>query len=264
MASVDPTILGGEAVVGAPKIAVVVSLWFPGMGGESHQLMTDFTRQGFESVRAAGGDPFLVDSSADPKPDIEHFLAKADGVLFLGGGDVDPALYGGDVNAPNMYGVDRAADDFCVAALRQAIEQDMTLLAICRGSQLLNVACGGTLIPDLQPYQLHRGGPGQPTFLDEEVLLTSGSRVQNIFCRDRITVRSGHHQAVAEVAPSLRVAALAADGVVEGTEHRERDWVVGMQWHPEDPDADPHHRRLLFEAFIGSVKSRVSGIDTHE
>jgi putative glutamine amidotransferase len=130
------------------------------------------------------------------------------------------------------------------------LERDQPLLAICRGSQLLNVACGGTLIPDLDPWHLHRGGPGQPMFLDEPIRLLSGSKVAAIMGCESITVRSGHHQAVGTVGPELTATAVAEDGVVEGTEHPGKTWVVGVQWHPEDSDGNEVDRTALFAEFV--------------
>lgn len=249
--AVDPTaFVNGVEEASGPLIPVVVSLTFPHMGEVSHRLMSDFTRIAFEAVREAGGRPRLVDSSAATFQPADEVFAGADAILFLGGGDVDGALYGVDVPPANSYGVDRRADDYCIDLLRESITRDLPTLAICRGSQLLNVACGGTLIPDIEDYGLHRGGPGSPMFLDEEVVLESGSEIARILERTEVTVRSGHHQAVAEVGPALRVTARAHDGVVEGTEHRTASWVLGIQWHPEEPDADTSDRARVFGALV--------------
>lgn len=237
----------------APDIAVVVSLWFPGMGGESLELMTRFTTVAFDAIREAGGRPHLVDSSAESFQDPAT-ITGYDGVLFLGGGDVDATLYGHMDAVPNTYGMDRRADDYCIDLLKRSVDSDMRVLAICRGSQLLNVAYGGTLIPDIHDFEMHRGGPGKPTFLDEPINLLPGSKVADIFDRDRIVVRSGHHQAVAEVAPVLKATAVADDGVIEGTEHPEKTWVVGVQWHPEDSHGNDDDRATMFNAFVEQCK----------
>ena len=151
----------------APRIAVVVSLTFPGMTGQTQALMERFTRTAFEALLAAGARAELVDSAAEDLVPAED-LAGCDGVLFLGGGDVDGALYGHHGHVPNSYGVDRRADEYCLDLIRGVLDRDQPLLAICRGSQLLNVACGGTLVPDLDPWHLHRGGPGRPILLVQE------------------------------------------------------------------------------------------------
>ena len=218
------------------------------MTDQTQALMERFTRTALEALLAAGARAELVDSAAeDLVPEAE--LAGYDGVLFLGGGDVDGALYGHHGHVPNSYGVDRRADEYCLDLIRGVLDRDQPLLAICRGSQLLNVACGGTLMPDLDPWHLHRGGTGPADVPGEEVALVPGSRIAAILGRDRATVRSGHHQAVGSVAPELAVAAVADDGVVEGTEHREKSWVVGVQWHPEDSDGSAADRALIFGAF---------------
>jgi putative glutamine amidotransferase len=234
----------------APVIAVVVSLTFPQMGQESHELMTRFTRVAFDALRHAGARPVLVDSAATELTDPQSVIDDHDGILFLGGGDVDAALYGVDHPVPNSYGTDRRADDYCLDVMRRAVEADVTVFAICRGSQLLNVMSGGTLIPDLQPFDLHRGGPGRPTFLDEQVSLVPGSRISQILGRSRITVRSGHHQAVNVLGEGLQATAIAEDGVIEGTERVDRRWVVGLQWHPEDSDGSAEDRAMIFDAFV--------------
>ncbi|MFD1660436.1 gamma-glutamyl-gamma-aminobutyrate hydrolase family protein [Streptomyces caeni] len=123
------------------------------------------------------------------------------------------------------------------------------VLGVCRGSQLIDIAHGGTLIPDLADHRLHHGGPGQPMFLDEKVTITPGTQVADLAGELRPTVRSGHHQAVDRVGDGLVVAARADDGVVEAVEHPAR-WVVGVQWHPEDPDGCAVHRRRLFSGFV--------------
>jgi putative glutamine amidotransferase len=128
------------------------------------------------------------------------------------------------------------------------------MLCICRGSQLLNVALGGDLVPDIENYHPHRGGSGDPMFKDEPVILEPGSKTHEIFGRDRVAVRSGHHQAVNRVAEGLVVSARAEDGIVEGTELPSARWVVGVQWHPEDDDGSASDRRALFQAFVDQTK----------
>lgn len=253
--AVDPrTFVTGPERADGPRIAVVVSLTFPGMNADSLSLMQSFTEVAFAAVRAAGGRPRLIDSSAETLFAAADAFEQARGVLFLGGGDVDGALYGAEGTPPNSYGVDRRADDYCIELVREAAHAELPVLAICRGSQLLNVAFGGTLIPDIDAYRLHRGGPGLPVFLDEEVRLLRGSIVHDMYGRDLVTVRSGHHQAVDRVGDGLVATAHAHDGVVEGTQHREARWIVGMQWHPEEPRANTRDRRLVFDAFLAEAR----------
>ena len=245
----------------APVVAVVVSLNTPGTSAEIAQLVDRFRSCALDELNAVGARIVLFDSSAAHLDDA-HEVDKVDGVLFLGGGDVDPTLYGHHESVPNAYGVDRRADDYAMGIIRATIARDAPLLCICRGSQLLNVTLGGDLIPDIQPHELHRGSRGEPTFKDEAVSLTPGSKIHHIYGVDRLIVRSGHHQAVNTVAPRLVVTARADDGVVEGTELPEASWVVGIQWHPEDSDGSARDRRLLFSAFMDAVRaSRTQSVD---
>ncbi|MFL4472778.1 gamma-glutamyl-gamma-aminobutyrate hydrolase family protein [Paeniglutamicibacter sp. MACA_103] len=239
----------------APLVAVVVSLTFPGMVGESYRIMRDFTRSAFDQLLEDGARAVLIDSStADPQ--AAFAAEEADAVLFLGGGDVDGALYGLQGPIPKAYGVDRTADEFCIAMIHRTLEKDQPLLAICRGSQLFNVALGGTLVPDIVPSALHQGQPGKPMFLNERVTLAEGSKIHGILGHERVTVRSGHHQAVDRVAPDLVVSAVADDGIVEGTEHPGRTWAVAVQWHPEDRDGSAEDRRAIFGALVEQAALR--------
>ncbi|SJN12684.1 Gamma-glutamyl-GABA hydrolase [Leucobacter sp. 7(1)] len=257
--AVDPApflATAGERADG-PLIPMVVSLTFPGMDRGAHDLQDSFTRIAFDAVRAAGGRPRLVDSADPARAEHAALLAEADGIVFLGGGDVAGACYGYDGQPPaNEYGVDQRADEFCLAAIQDSVARDLPTLAICRGSQLLSVAFGGTLIPDIENWQLHRGQ--SPLFIDEEVLLEPGSEIARILGRTAVTVRNGHHQAVATVGPELRVSARAHDGIIEGTEHRLASWVVGVQWHPEEPAANPEDRARIFGEVVARARTRAA------
>lgn len=258
--AVDPALFRPEAAAtsedpSGPLIPVVVSLTTPGMNQLSYDLTEEFTLTAFDAVRAAGGRPRLVDSAGASLVPADEVFANAAGILFLGGGDVDGSCYGYDGPAPaNEYGVDLRADLYCIELLRDAVQRDLPTLAICRGSQLLNVAFGGTLIPDIENWEQHRGGNGGPLFIDEKVTLEPESRIAGILGRTAVTVRNGHHQAVADVAPALRATARAHDGIVEGTEHPDARWVVGIQWHPEESQANVADRALIFAALTEQAR----------
>ncbi|EMQ97889.1 gamma-glutamyl-gamma-aminobutyrate hydrolase family protein [Paeniglutamicibacter gangotriensis] len=246
----------------APLVAVVVSLTFPGMTGESYEIMRDFTRSAFDQLLENGARAILIDSSA-ASPHSAIAAGEADAVLFLGGGDVDGALYGLRGPIPKAYGVDRKADEFCIDMIHRTLGKDQPLLAICRGSQLFNVALGGTLVPDIVPSALHQGQAGQPMFLDESVTLAGGSKIRAILGSERVTVRSGHHQAVDKVAPGLVVSAVADDGIIEGVEHPGYTWAVAVQWHPEDRDGSDEDRRAIFGALVAQAVLRRRQLARH-
>ncbi|WP_431813960.1 gamma-glutamyl-gamma-aminobutyrate hydrolase family protein [Kocuria sp. cx-455] len=237
------------------RIAVVAQLNLPDQNEETYELIKRFTSVTLESLREAGAQTVLIDVTEDAEPNYQA-IAATDGVVVLGGGDVAGALYGHHEPVPDEYGKDPRSDRRQLKIIREAIDRDATVLAICRGSQLLNVACGGTLIPDIQPAHLHRGVDGAPMFLDEEIALIPGSKVHEIYGRERLVVRSGHHQAVAELGEGLRAIAVADDGVVEGTELVDKTWIVGVQWHPEDDDGRADDRYQLFNAFTQQARAR--------
>ncbi|MCY1159461.1 MAG: hypothetical protein MOP51_2486 [Citricoccus sp.] len=263
MTATDDLVLRPQDVLPSPlelphadvDIAVVAQLNLPGQTEETYRLLRRFTRLTLEELRDAGARPALVDVSADEEPDYE-IVRRAHGIIVLGGGDVDPSFYGVHEPIPHEFGRDPRSDERQLRMIHAAIEDDAALLAVCRGSQLLNVACGGTLVRDLQPGTLHHGTEGAPMFLDEQVELAQDTRLHQAYGRDRLTVRSGHHQAVDRVGEGLRVAARALDGVVEATERVDNTWVVGVQWHPEDGDGAGDDRLLLFNAFLDQARAR--------
>ncbi len=242
----------------APTVAVVVSLNFPGLAPHTRDLMRRHVRTALQTLVDSGARPVLVDTSARELPD-PAMTAGADGVLVLGGGDVDASLYGVEGPVPDTYGVDPRSDRYTLELIGRSLERDVPLLAVGRGAQLLNLACGGTLVPHLDTWHRHRGEPGHPVCVEEEVTVAPGSLLAGVLGAGRLAVRSGHHQAVGVVAPGLRVTAVAEDGMVEAVEHRERRWTVGVQWHPEDSHAPGADRRRLFAAFVehaGSARDR--------
>ncbi len=209
-----------------------------------------------EALESRGCRVRFADISCRPVPDTTELLDGVAGVVLLGGADVDPALYGLPPDQPDVHGVDRVADEFEIATILHAERSGIPVLAICRGAQLLNVAHGGTLIPDIADWAIHHGPTPETIFVAEEVALVADSRLATITGRSTLTVRNGHHQAVDQVGSGLSVSATAADGIVEAIE-LDADapaWALGVQWHPEHPDADPEVFSALFDAFVAQMR----------
>jgi len=207
-----------------------------------------------ESVRRAGGEPVVLSNADDPSA----VLAKVDGVLLTGGLDVDPALYGEAPHPSTETAPER--DRFEIPLSTAAVAQDVPLFAICRGVQVLNVACGGTLVQDI-PSQLPGAlshslpcPPNQSYTLAHEVWLEKDSLLSRLM-RERLgdtdscEVNSRHHQAVKAVAPGFIVTATAPDGVVEAIEDPALPFCLGVQWHPENFFRTGEFRPL-FEGFV--------------
>lgn len=240
-----------------PVVAVLVALNSPDMTETVAELVLHLTRTALQTLVDVGARPWLIDLTGGELPPPGE-VTRADGVMLLGGGDVDATLYGFFGHVPHAYGVDRAVDEYSIDAVRASLAADVPTLAICRGIQVLNVALGGTLIPDIEDFALHHGGSDDELFLDETVTVDPQSWLGGVLGRTRITVRSGHHQAIDQVGQGLRVVARADDGIVEGVEHEDH-WAVGVQWHPEDSHGSEEDRHLVFGAFVRELEARRAG-----
>jgi putative glutamine amidotransferase len=235
----------------APLIAVVAPLNDPGLTDESREVTVRLTRAALATLIELGARVTIIDPTAERAAPLEDAV---DGLLLLGGGDVDPTLYGHLEPVPNLYGVDRRTDLRTLASIQHAIDHRLPIFGICRGSQILNLAYGGTLIPDLGPDTPHHGHGTDPVFVDDTVYIEPGTRLAGILGRTTAIVRNGHHQAVGGVAAALRMSARGIDGVVEAVEHRDPDtWVLGVQWHPEESKGPAADRAALFGAFVARV-----------
>ncbi|MBI3049600.1 MAG: gamma-glutamyl-gamma-aminobutyrate hydrolase family protein [Acidobacteria bacterium] len=208
-----------------------------------------------ESVRRAGGEPWVLDLAADRPADV---VARAGGLLLTSGGDVHPSLYG-EAPHPTFSAAEPGRDAYEIELVRRALEAHLPIFAICRGIQLLNVARGGTLVQDI-PSQLpgalkhKREGSDQPFTLAHEVWLESGSLLETLM-RDSLSegescqVNSRHHQAIDATGEGLVTVATAPDGVIEAVEDPSRRFCLAVQWHPENFYRTGEFR-ALFEGFV--------------
>jgi putative glutamine amidotransferase len=182
-----------------------------------------------KAVERAGGRPLLVPPS---QGGVDETLEALDGLIFSGGSDLDPDLYGQDPH-PETFGVHEDRDRAELALLEAALARDMPVLAICRGSQVLNVARGGDLVqhlPEVVGDEKHKHTPG--TFADHDVTLEEGTRLAALL-GDHAPVKSHHHQGFGRIGEGLRVAAHAEDGTIEAVEAPDRRFAFGVLWHPE-------------------------------
>jgi putative glutamine amidotransferase len=207
-----------------------------------------------ESLRRAGGLEAIVMTETLDAAAVDDVLTRVDGLLLLGGGDLDPSTYG-EAAHTKVYGVSDARDETELALIRAAIGRGMPVLAICRGHQLLNVALGGSLdqhIPD-RPGVSEHGRPGVAGgALEHDVHVDPGTRLATALGSTVARASCHHHQAVDEPGATLRVVARADDGVIEATELEDPDgpWVVSIQWHPEDTAAGDPGQQGLFDALV--------------
>jgi putative glutamine amidotransferase len=179
--------------------------------------------------------------------DPERLLDRVDGLMVIGGADLDPAVYGQERSeaTENTY---RDRDEFELALTRGALERGLPFLGICRGMQLLNVALGGTINQNLvaaDGTNPHRRIVGTFVGTEHDIDLDPGSLAARATGEEIHEARCHHHQAIDRLGSGLLVTASARDGVPEAIELEGDDsWVLGVQWHPEAGD-----KRQLFEAF---------------
>jgi putative glutamine amidotransferase len=196
------------------------------------------------AVEHAGGRPLVVPPSEDG---LDETLDALDGVIFSGGGDLDPELYGAEAHdATDAPRKQRDAAE--LRLLEAALDRDMPVLAICRGSQLLNVARGGDLVqhlPEAVGHEQHRHVPG--SFSDHDVEVAADSRLGGLL-GDRAPVKSHHHQGYGRIGSGLRQVAWAEDGVVEGLEDSDKRFALGVLWHPEEGEDFALFQGLVDEA----------------
>ena len=171
-----------------------------------------------------------------PPDSMEYYLARADGIIIGGGEDVNPALYGKPEFLVDCGKVDDFRDSIESVLIQFALSNDIPLLGICRGQQIINVVAGGTLIPDLPTYKpgpiIHRNESDSAHTIYAE----AGSWLTGLIGQDTVWVNSRHHQAVDEVSQKFRIAAYAPDGVIESIEIRHEEhhpFAKAVQWHPE-------------------------------
>ena len=198
------------------------------------------------AVEEAGGRALLVPPSLEA---IEETLDVLDGLVLSGGADLDPGLYGEEAHEAT-FGVDPVRDSAELALLSAALERDLPVLAVCRGSQVLNVALGGDLeqhIPDRLGHDGHKVTPG--TFADHPVEILPGTRLHGLV-GEGSEIKSHHHQGFRRLGEGLREAARADDGTIEAIEDPARRFALGVLWHPEAGED-----RRLFEALVVEARA---------
>jgi putative glutamine amidotransferase len=198
-------------------------------------------------VQRAGAVAVLLPVDARAPAEM---LDRIDGLLLIGGADLDPASYGAEREpATETTYIER--DEFELAMLRGALERELPVLGICRGMQILNIALGGTLQQDLvnaDGTQPHRKVIGTFEGNEHVVMLEPGSLAARSVGEEVHVARCHHHQAIRDLGEGLVVTGRADDGVTEAIETANGSWVLGVQWHPEADD-----RSRLFAALAAAA-----------
>ena len=201
-----------------------------------------------DGVTMAGGIAGLLPPQPVDTAIAARVLDGIDGLVITGGRDVDPAAYGHQPH-PATDDPARDRDSWEFALLEEALRRRIPVLGICRGAQVLNVALGGTLhqhLPDVLGHSGHRRGDA--VFAPSTVRTSAGSRLARLV-GDSVDVRCYHHQAIDRVGEGLVVSGTGADGVIEAVEMPGPDFVVAVQWHPEETLEDLR----LFAGLVGAA-----------
>jgi putative glutamine amidotransferase len=207
-----------------------------------------------DAIRRAGGRPVLFPPGGDAAAD--ELLERVDGLVLVGGGDVEPSRYGGSADA-TTYGVEPDRDALEIQLLRAADAHGAATLAICRGMQVMNVAFGGSLIAHLpdRPGMVEHGTPSGEDHRTHPVKTAPDSLLAAATGGDILECSTHHHQGVEELGERLVATAWSDDGLVEAIE-RPGGWMLGVQWHPEDTaDRDPAQQRL-FDSLVERARRK--------
>ena len=239
-------------MVSSPVIGVCAEVERAAWAG--WQVESNVTPRAYTGAVASAGAQAVIlppDDAVAQSPD--EALDLVDGLVLPGGADIDPASYGA-IPHPQTRPGSPERDRFELALTHRAIERELPVLGICRGMELLNVALGGTLDQHLDRLDVHRHTPG--AFCDHEVRLEPGSLVARAVGAETSAVRSHHHQGLAELGEGLVASGWSLpDGLVEAVELPERDFVLGVLWHPEQDVRDRVVGALVEQARVEAPAS---------
>jgi putative glutamine amidotransferase len=224
------------------------------------------------ATRLAGARPIVKSPFPELRPEddipggveVQNFLVAGDpgvlddvsGLILPGGGDIEPAVYG-STRHPRTHNVSLIRDRFELGVLEAALARDMPVLAICRGMQLLNVGLGGTLEQHLgdRPGRLPHDRDRPRAEAAHKVRLAPDSVLAEVLGTTELAVNSHHHQGLDLVAGELTEVGWAEDGVLEAVEARDRNCVIGVQWHPEVMAPIDRTQATIFGYFLGAARS---------
>lgn len=237
-----------------PKVALVYTTQQSAKleAGEKDPLLT------YRSAIEENGAEVIVFAQGEPESEISRKLGQLDAVLLPGGIDVDPKFYD-EPPHENLEKVDVALDELEFSLLRYADEQELPVLGICRGEQIMNVHYGGSLIQDIPSHLsnnasvVHRYPKSSKEQKEHIIYITPGTRLHDLFGVSELVVNTYHHQAVKRPGKGIVVSARSADGIVEAIELEGERFVVGVQFHPEKLRKTRPQFNCLFEKFIAEA-----------
>ena len=238
----------------SPIIGVTPNGSTSDLGVRTYTVAADYTN----AVQRAGGIPVILPLHIT---DVESLLDALDGVLFSGGGDIDPAVFNQESHEKTS-GVDAERDAFEIALMRAAFARDLPILAICRGIQVMNVERGGDLIQDIpsqtsttKEHAQRAVGAGEHDIFQTATLSVGTNPLTAALGTGEIAINSFHHQALGNVSDALDVIARGDDSIVEAVYAPDATFAIGTQWHPERLAAQHAEHQALFDGFIEAARS---------
>ena len=217
---------------------------------ESYWMLPGYMRM----LEAEGAIPMMLPLTIEAK-ELDYFLEICGGFLLTGGHDVSPSVYHA-AKKPWCGSCCKLRDEMERHILIGAVEQDKSVLGICRGIQFMNACYGGTLYQDLEKeYASGVDHHMKPPYdrIAHQVTVEKNTPLSEILNKEKIGVNSYHHQAVRKLSPAFQEMAVSEDGLIEGIYMPSRKFVMGVQWHPEySYDVDENSKKLI-KAFVASV-----------
>lgn len=209
-----------------------------------------------QAVKSAGGLPIVL-PLVKSKPIIQEYVSLCDGFLFCGGGDITPLLFGEEPSA-GLGSTDITLDLFQIRLMKVILESQKPVLAICRGMQILNVACGGTIYQDLNNVDFEVINHMQTSLsrkdISHRVFFTPKTKMRRFF-GDFAFTNSFHHQAVHHLGHNLIASGSTGDDIIEAIEMPSHPFAIGVQWHPESMLDTAPNMKQLFHALIHYSKT---------
>ncbi|MDM8526658.1 gamma-glutamyl-gamma-aminobutyrate hydrolase family protein [Anaerolineales bacterium HSG24] len=230
------------------------------------RLLTAQNTSYLDAIITAGAVPMLIPLKLQ-NDQLEAIFRRVDGLVFTGGGDIDPTHYNETVQVDNLGKIQPDRDRVEIALMQMAINKQKPFFGICRGMQIMNVAIGGTLWQDIslqKPDALRHDYFRQSNlhyerdYLAHTVTFADDSWIATSLQTNTIGVNSLHHQGIRILAPNLQAVAHSEDGLIEAVEIADHPFALGVQWHPEELVDSQEFARELFTAFVREVRSIIS------
>ncbi len=233
-----------------PRIGIIIC----GIKGSSQYVSNAY----IQSIRYAGGLPLLIPLVRSDQI-LEEYLNLCDGFLFCGGQDITPLLFG-EAPMDHLGTTNISLDLFQIRLTKSVLKSQKPLLAICRGMQILNVACGGTLYQDIlstkNKFYNHMQNSQSRSDISHLIQTVKSSKLHH-YIGSNVKVNSFHHQAIQTLGEGLKICASSSDQIVEAIEMPQHPFVIGVQWHPESMYRNSVEMRNLFKEFILHSKTMI-------